>query len=236
MSFKLSTGLRNALMGTVSSLKATSLTADEDTEFYILESGDALLTLGFRPSDVLTISGFGTGANNQITTVIKVWADGSKLEVVGTLTDDTVGDDRKIEAAAKGFKQLFANNVIRVYSGTEPANADADEGAGELLLEISKASGVVVPGTPANGNNFDEIAAGVLTKDSEVWSDVGLATGTASWWRLYDNGIITGASTTAIRCQGTVGTSGVTFILSSTSITAGATTTLDTCTFTMPAS
>ena len=233
MAFKLSTGLRNALMGAKDTTGAVATLAFTVTSNVITTSAQNFLTLGFRAGDTITIS--GSASNDMITTITSVASNGLTMVVAGSLANEAEGETVTITATSKGFKDIFANNVIRVYSGTEPADADADEGAGTLLLEISLASGAVVAGTATNGNDFDAIVAGVLSKDTNVWSDAGMATGTAAWWRMYDNGIITGSSSTAKRCQGTVGTSGVTFILSSTSIVSGSTTTLDTCTFTMPA-
>jgi len=238
MAFKMSNGLINSLMGAQDSIVAATISADEDTgEYFILDSGSALLTTGFRPGDHITISGFtGTGANNQITTVTKVWADGSKMQIAGTLVDDAAGETVTITAVSKAFKDVFRNGVIRIYAGAEPDDADADEGSGTLLLEITKDSGALTPGTSTNGLNFDAIVAGVLSKNADTWSDVGLAEATAVWWRMYDNGLITGASTTAKRCQGRVGVTGVAMILSSTSVKVGATTSIDSANFTMPAS
>lgn len=237
MAFKLSTGLRNALLGEENTITAITLSADETGgEYFILDSGNGLLTAGFRPGDTITISGFtGTPANNQITTVSKVESDGSKMQIVGTLVDDAAGESVTITAVSKGMKDIFANNVIRVYSGSAPATADAVE-TGVLLLRLTKSSGAVVAGTLTNGNNFDAIATGVLSKDSNVWSGVGLADGTAGYWRMYDNGLAIGDSSVAIRCQGTCGTSGSDFVMSSTSVVTGATITLDTFNVTQPAS
>jgi hypothetical protein len=193
-----------------------------------------LLTLGFRPGDTIVIT--GSALNNITTTLVSVASGGGTMVTTEDLATEAEGATVTITSVAKTFKDTFRNGVIRVYSGTEPADADADEGSGTLLLEITKDSGALTPGTSTNGLNFDAIASGVLSKNADVWSDAGLANGTAAWYRLYDNGRITGASTTAKRCQGTVSTSGTTFILSSTSIKLGATTTIDTCDFTMPAS
>lgn len=236
MAFKMSTGLRNSLLGAQDTITATTISADETGgDFFILDSGSALLSSGFRPGDTITISGFtGTVANNQITTVTKVWSDGSKMQIAGTLVDDAAGESVTITSVAKTFKDVFRNCTIHIYSGTVPADADADEGSGTKLLEISVDSVAMVAGTPDNGLDFDAIAAGVLSKSADTWSDAGLANGTAAWWRMYDNGIITGASSAAKRCDGLLGTSGVTMTLSTTSITLGATVTLDVANFTQP--
>lgn len=234
MAYKQSTGLINSLMGAQDTTGAVVTLAFTVTTNVITTSAQNFLTLGFRPGDTIAIS--GSASNNLTTTIVSVASNGLTMIVTEDLANEAQGATVTITACAKTFKDVFRNNVIRVYSGTIPATADATEGTGTLLLEISNASGVVTAGTSTNGNNFDTIVAGVLSKDSNVWSDAGLATGTAAWWRMYDNGIITGAEPTSKRCQGSVGTSGVTFILSSTSIVASATTTLDTVNFTMPAS
>ena len=235
MAYKQSTGLINSLMGAQDTITAITLsTTATDT---ISDSGNGLLSAGFRPGDTLTTSGWTDAANNGICTVTSVASTGASMVIAGlTLTTEGAGDSVTITACAKTFKDVFRNNVIRIYSGTIPADGDAAEGSGVLLLKITLASGAVTPGTATNGNDFDTIVAGLLSKDANVWSGVGLADGTAAWWRMYDNGEITGAVSTAKRCQGVVGTSSVTFILSSTTIVTSATTTLDTANFTMPAS
>lgn len=234
MSFKMSTGLRNSIMGAQDTTGAVATLAFTVTSNTITTSAQNFLTLGFRPGDTVGIS--GSALNNIFTPITSIAANGLTMVVEKDLATEAEGETVTITSCAKTFKDVFRNNVIRVYSGTEPADANADEGSGTLLLEISKDSGVVTPGTLTNGNNFDAIVAGVLSKDANVWSDAGLANGTAAWYRMYDNGVITGSSETAKRCQGTISTSGTTFILSSTSVKLGATTTLDTANFTMPAS
>lgn len=234
MAFKMSTGLINSLMGAQDTTGAVATLAFTVTTNVITTSAQNFLTLGFRPGDTIAIS--GSASNNLTTTIVSVASDGLTMIVTEDLANEAEGATVTITACAKTFKDVFRNNVIRIYSGTIPADGDAAEGAGVLLLKITLASGAVVPGVATNGNDFDAIVAGVLSKDANVWSGVGLADGTAAWWRMYDNGEITGAVSTAKRCQGSVGTSSVTFILSSTTIVTSATTTLDTANFTMPAS
>ena len=235
MAYKISTGLRDSIMGDQDTITAATLAAVASGN-KITDSGNGLLAAGFRPEDTITISGFtGESANNQLTTITSVASDGSEMVVVGTLLDDAAGESVTITSVSKAFKDVFRNSIIRVYAGTVPADADAAEGAGALLLKVTVSSGALTPGTATNGLDFDAIVAGVLSKSSSVWSGVGLATGTAVWWRLYDNGEIVGASTIAKRCQGLVGTTGKAMVLSSTSIVTSVTTTLDIANFTMPA-
>ena len=234
MAFYFSSGLRNALLGEQDSITGTDLKITAGTT--VTSTAGALLTAGYRPGDIIVLSGWPTAGNNTGIYTLGTVTAGS-MTVSGTALNVEDGDaDSKILVVSRGaFKQIFANNIIRVYSSAAPANADAVE-TGVLLLVLTKSSAAVVAGTAANGNNFDAIATGVLSKDANVWSGVGLADGTAGYWRLYDNGIITGASVTSKRCQGTCGTSGTDFVMSSTTIVTGATVTLDTFNITQPAS
>ncbi len=237
MALKLSTGLRNAILGDVATITATTISADEDGgKYYIKDSGNGLFSAGFCAGDTITISGFtGTAANNQITTVISAETDGSQMEIEGTLVDDAAGESVTITAHQKGWKDMFKYSVIRVYEGSAPSDADAAE-TGTLLLEISKDGGAFAAGASTNGFQFDAIASGVLTMKAETYKDAGIAAGTAGYYRHYNNQFVTGLSTSAIRMQGIVGTASAQFILSSTSIELAATTTLDSYSLTHPAS
>ena len=55
MALRLSTALRNKLLGTVSSIQGTTITLVNTGEG-VTESGNTLLNL-FRPGDIMTISG-----------------------------------------------------------------------------------------------------------------------------------------------------------------------------------
>lgn len=110
------------------------------------------------------------------------------------------------------FKTLMADGILCIFSGTKPASADAAEGSGLLLMKYTLNGGAFTGGVSTNGINFDVVANGVISKDAlETWSGVGLAaagTGTtATWFRFYDNNYTTGASTTAVRFDGSIGTS-----------------------------
>lgn len=129
-----------------------------------------------------------------------------------------------------GFKGGLDLGRIDIFSGTIPTDADATEGTGVLLLSITLDGG-------ATGLTFDAPVAGTVKKPAAaVWKGTAVATGTASWFRLYDSNIDTGASTTALRLDGTVGTSSADLIMTNVNIVTDAVTGLDNAEFTLPAS
>lgn len=89
----------------------------------------------------------------------------------------------------------------------------------------------------ANGLWFAEPATGILTKRAaQVWSGVAVASGTAGWFRL--KGVRTdndASSTTLMRLDGTIASSGGNLTMSPTTMTIGATQTLASFSPTIPA-
>ena len=138
-------------------------------------------------------------------------------------------------AGATGFAATFANGYIEVYSGTQPATADAAV-TGTLLGTITLASGAFTPGVATNGLTFAAAAGGAVSK-SGVWSMNGVAAGTAGWFRLKTNAEAVGGilSTTLARLDGSVAVSGADMNLSNIVIAIGAPTTVDSFTWTQPA-
>jgi hypothetical protein len=126
------------------------------------------------------------------------------------------------------FKTLLDASRVKIYSGVAPSSADDAEGT--LLVSI---------GSDAGDTHCHFLAAavsGVLSKAADVWSGVAGATGTASYFRLVVNTDTGVSSTTEIRLQGTVGTTGADINMSTVTITSGATQTIDTWDLTQPAS
>jgi hypothetical protein len=104
---------------------------------------------------------------------------------------------------------------------------------GTMSCAVSDMSGGVAA---ANGIAFGGADAGVITKSSGVWSGVNGNTGTAGWFRLCSAVADTQlTSTTAIRMDGNIAASGANLNMP-TSLTAAATTTIDTASLTFPAS
>lgn len=127
------------------------------------------------------------------------------------------------------------HGCLWIYSGTQPATADA-AATGTALLKITVSSGAFVHGSATNGLDFDAAAAGVLSKAvAESWSGLGLADGTAGWFRYVGNPEdILGISTTLPRIDGRVSTSGAEMTLSTLSVVTGATVSVDSFTMSFP--
>lgn len=235
MTLRLSTALRQQMMGVQITLTASDISAAAADNSFNSVAG-AFLTTGFRPGHVILVSGFtggGTTANvwHHITSVS---TDGLKMIVTTpvALVDDAAGESVTMTAEAQSFKDIMAHGVLCIYTGSQPASADVAP-TGTKLLEITESSGAFTKGTLTNGLQWHAPVAGVIGKDSTTWSDAGLATGTAGWFRFYANNFETGAN--GLCFDGAVGTSGAELNLSSTSIVLAATTTIDEFEVTLPA-
>ena len=150
----------------------------------------------------------------------------------------STGLRNKMMTATNGasFAEAMVDGTMHVYSGAQPTTADSAE-TGTLLARITLASGAFVSGSAANGLEFGDASGGAVGKKSgEIWSGVGLANGTAGWFRFYANTVVTGASSVAVRFDGSCGTSGAQCNMGSTSITLDGTVTIDTVNVTLPAS
>lgn len=104
------------------------------------------------------------------------------------------------------FKTAYTNCVIGIFGGSaKPASADLAE-TGTLLALITLNGGAFSAGSPTNGLNFGTAANGVLPKATEIWQGNGLpaaGAGTnATYFRMYANAYVTGASSTAVRYDG----------------------------------
>ena len=229
MALRLSTLLRDRLMGEEVTTGTIEMVRTGATT--ITDAANGFITSGFIPGMVVYISVFDlTAAEDQYARVAIVAA--------GTLTIDRAtlttaeADDGLITGVPQAFKDIFTYGELGIYTGSQPASAD-DAPTGTLLLLISEASVVVTPGTSTNGLSWDAPVDGVLGKDSTAWSDVGLVTGTAGWFRFYTNGYDIDGD--GCNFDGSVGTSGAQLNLSSVAIVLAATTTIDEFEVTLPA-
>lgn len=116
---------------------------------------------------------------------------------------------------------LMAGGLIKIYSGSPPASAD-DAASGSLLCTISLNS------TGTGVNMASTASSGVLAKStSETWSGVVALSGAATYYRHVAASDTGAPSTTQARLQGEIATAGAELNLSSTTLTSGATQTVD---------
>lgn len=116
---------------------------------------------------------------------------------------------------------LGASPKIRIFSGSIPSNADASLGSAVQLAEL------VCAATPFS--TFSDTGTAGRATFGPIASDSSAdATGTAAFFRGYDN-----AGTTT-KFQGTVGTVGTDMILNTTSVTASSTVSITSATIDLP--
>lgn len=113
-----------------------------------------------------------------------------------------------------GFKGAFANGVIELRSGNQPATADS-AATGTLLGIVTLNGGDFTAGVATNGLNLDTPVDGKVTKPLlDAWSYTGIASGTIGYARVKGNAVDDGSSsTTAVRMDLSCGVSGADFTM-----------------------
>lgn len=110
-----------------------------------------------------------------------------------------------VNAEADALSVLLDNGYLRIYDGTQPANADTAISTQTLLAELR-----------FNADAAPSAVAGVLTFNAITQDSNANNTGTASWFRaLKSDG-------STVMFDGTVGTSGSDINIATTAIVAGA--------------
>lgn len=108
------------------------------------------------------------------------------------------------------------NGYLRIYSGTQPTNADTALSGNTLLAELR-----------FNATSAPAASGGVLTFNAFTADSSADATGTAAFFRaLQSNG-------TSVAFDGTVGTGTHDLVVNSTAIQAGAAVSVSSFTFTI---
>lgn len=126
------------------------------------------------------------------------------------------------------LKSILAGGSIKIYSGAEPATADAAV-TGTLLCTITNGGSGI--------NLAVSAASGIIQKlASETWSGTNAATGTAGYYRHVAAGDDGTLSTTQARIQGDISTVAADLNLSSTSLVSGAPQAIDYYSIALPAS
>lgn len=124
-----------------------------------------------------------------------------------------------VNAEADVLSDLLDNGYLRIYDGSQPADADTAVGAQTLLAELR-----------FNATAAPAAVAGVLTMNALTADSSANASGTATWFRaLKSDG-------TTVLFDGSVGTSGANLNLNSVAISAGAQVSVSSFTHTVPKS
>ena len=120
--------------------------------------------------------------------------------------------------ATGSFKGAIDGKVIKIYSGVEPATADAALDVSNVLLNTITLDGLGVTGLTLAAT----ATGGQITKNtSEVWEGTNVATGTAAFFRMQTAADDGGASTSAVRLQGNVALAGADLNFSSVAFVTG---------------
>lgn len=217
MAWNLSTGAKLALLAKtpnvdVSLIAATISFGDGDGTGGTDTINDSGSGLGVFAQDDYILVVNGTNANTMVKAITVA---AGKIEVIaGSFTTEAAGSNIcLIKISTGAFAEVFRNAVADIRSGTRPSTADLVE-SGTLLMKLTKDAGVFVAGTSANGLNWEmssttlKRATDPETGVSEVWKGIGLVTGTPGHVRVYANDYTTGASSSAVRMDGVVSSSG----------------------------
>lgn len=124
-----------------------------------------------------------------------------------------------VDDQAQALADLLANGYLRIYEGSQPADADTAISSQTLLAELRFAS-------PAES----DITDGVITFDDLTADSSANATGTAQFFRALKSD-----GTTAVM-DGSVGTSSADLVMNSTAIQSGAEVAVTSWTHTVPKS
>lgn len=122
--------------------------------------------------------------------------------------------DTAVIAAVGAVKALLNSGVLKVYTGTQPADANTAITTQVLLATLTFGSTAFGSATASGsgGSKVVNAVANTITSDTDA-----AATGTATWFRAYETG-----GTTAV-LDGSVGVSGADVNLSTVNIIAGGT-------------
>ena len=230
MSLRLSTGLRNALAAKYGLPHAALIGTNgafvdggggNDS---ITDSGNSLITAGFEVGDWVKVFGANT-ANNNLSAKLLAVASGA-MEFATGLVDTAeafLAGTAVIAAKGGSLNDLFKFGVMHIFSGTQPASADDTESGSTKRIEITDDGNTHVPSTGQYGLQFEDTpSSGVLAKaTAQTWKGAALSDGTIGWFRFYDQSVTVGASSTAIRFDGSVALSGAQLNVASINVVNG---------------
>lgn len=244
--------LRDGRLYVYSGTQPTTADADATgTELVVFTLSGGTYTAPVRSQASITLSG-GSGSLDTVT----VGGAGFNL-LSAAVSFDT---DLTTTAAAVAANINARQNPLNITASSSEAvvtlslpywlGADGDDltlaaTSTTLGASINGGSSTAFGGTGSpsagtaavNGLNFQfPASSGVLSKETTVWQGTASAAGTAGWFRYVAGGsAAAGVSTTDVRMDGSIATSGSDLDIANTSIANGAVQTINTFTFTVPA-
>jgi hypothetical protein len=260
MTLKLSTGLRDAMVGSMGfagafnrgsikifsgSQPANADAAETGTLLGTVTASSGALTKETRATGSVTITGVGAGTINTIT------VGGLNIIPDGAVT--ITASDTTSTAASKLCDAINRNGIMEARVAAAVVTLRGRPGTHVTTAAVTGSLTTVTASYVNMGSGVTGVAsvnslfwlppnAGVIAKSTDqVWSFNGAATGTAGWFRVYssdtaDSGALLSGAPWYPRLDGSVGTSGADLNLASTSIVSGAPNTIDQFQFTMPSS
>lgn len=123
---------------------------------------------------------------------------------------------------SSSFADIFDQGVLVVYSGAQPASANA-AATGTELLRITNDGSPWTTGGSDGGLIFEQFGPWISKSDSQTWKGTVVANGTPGWFRLFgrlpDDNLLTYS---APRLDGSVGTTNASnLLIADSSLTIG---------------
>ena len=133
------------------------------------------------------------------------------------------------DTGADGLRGIFANGVIKCYTGAQPTDADQAP-TGTFLGDITSGGLAFVEGVATNGINFGAPVGKVVSKaGGETWKFTGVAAGTLGWFRFQANAVDNDSVSTSLsRIDGSIGITSGDMRLTSVTSAIGSSITIDT--------
>jgi hypothetical protein len=157
------------------------------------------------------------GDPNRNNLVKVITTSAPKIEVAaGSLTALAAGGDIDLIwfDVAGCLRSIFQNCTIKIFSQNRAATADLAE-PGTSICDMTLNGNAFVAGIPLNGLNFGVMDGDYLrrvidpeTAASEVWSGDPSSSSVANSYICYANDVVTGASVSSVRFNGTVSGAG----------------------------
>lgn len=255
MTVRLSTGARNAIAGALGfagvfnkcsiniysgTQPASADSAATGTLLGTVTLSSLPLTQESQASQTITVAGASGSINTVTVGAVNIIPDGAvpfRTDAATTASDlcDAINRNGLFTASVAGAVVTVKPRpgAGATYNGvafaTTVTTLTATVGAATLTGGVS----------PVNALSFNAPVAGVVSKPSgAVWSFLGVAAGTAGWFRVVGSVLDSGASISAApylaRLDGSIATSGGDLNLSNTSIAVSSPNTIDSFAFTIP--